>query len=93
MESRQCDGLVMGRAFKFMAGRLGGSVGEASAFGSGHDPGVPGLSPVSGFQLSGESATPFGPPPLVLALSLILSLKYIKSLKKFYGNCFSGPTG
>jgi len=39
-------------------GRLGGSVGWATAFGSGHDPGVPGSSPTSGSLLSGESASP-----------------------------------
>ena len=37
---------------------LDGSVGEAFAFGSGHDLRVLGLSPASGSLLSGESAFP-----------------------------------
>ena len=32
-------------------------------FGSGHDPGVPGLSPALGSLLSGESASPSAPHP------------------------------
>ena len=55
-------------------GRLGGPVGWATAFGSGHDPGVPGSSPASGSLLGGESASPSAPPPShVLALSHSLS--------------------
>ena len=40
-------------------GHLGGSVGLASALGSGHNPGVLGSSPTSGFLLSGEPASPY----------------------------------
>ena len=40
----------------FYLGHLGGSVGKASTFGSGHDPRVLGLSPVSVSLLHGESA-------------------------------------
>ena len=42
---------------------LGGSVSEASAFGSGHDSRVLGSSPASGSQLSEEPASPSAPPP------------------------------
>jgi len=49
-------------------------VSQASAFGSGHDPGFPG-------SLSGESASPSAPPP-AHARSLSLSEKYIKSFLK-----------
>ena len=45
-------------------GRLGGSVSETSAFGSGDDPGVLGWNPTMGSLLSGESAS------LSLSLSL-----------------------
>ena len=38
-------------------GHLGGSVSEASAFSSGHDPRVLGSSLTSGSLLSGESAS------------------------------------
>ena len=38
-------------------GRLGGSVGEASAFGSGYDPRLLGSSPASGSLLRGEPAS------------------------------------
>ena len=38
--------------------RLGGSVHEASAFSSGHDPGVQRMSPLSGSLLSEEAASP-----------------------------------
>ena len=50
---------------------LSGSIGEASAFGSGHDPRVLGSSPTSGSLLSRESASlsPCAPPP-ACALSL-----------------------
>ena len=40
-----------------MEGRLGGSVGEASASSSGHGPGALGRSPVLGPLLSGEPAS------------------------------------
>ena len=43
---------------KDTSGHLGGSVGAASAFGSGHDPGVLGSSPPSGSLHIGESASP-----------------------------------
>ena len=39
-------------------GCLGGLVGEASAFGSGQDPGILGSSPPSSSLLKGESASP-----------------------------------
>jgi len=52
-------------------GRLTGSVGWASAFGSGHDPRVLGWSTASGSLLS---RVPALPPPL-LTLALTLSLK------------------
>ena len=54
-------------------GYLGGSVSEASAFGSGHDLRVLGWSPVSGSLLSGESASPSpSDPPPAHACSLAL---------------------
>jgi len=57
-------------------GRLGGSVGWATAFGSGRDSGVPGLGPASGFLLSGESASASDPlSSCVLSLNLSLSDK------------------
>ena len=43
--------------FFFLNGHLA-AVGEASIFGSGHDPGVLGSSPASSSLLSGESASP-----------------------------------
>ena len=43
-------------------GRLGGSIGEVSAFLSSHDPGVLGLSPVSSSLLCREPASPSAPP-------------------------------
>ena len=52
-------------------GCLGGSIGEASAFGSGRDPRVPGSSPVLGYLLSGEpAASPSAPPPYLCSHSL-----------------------
>jgi len=54
-------------------GRLGGSVGLASAFSSGHDRRVPGSSPTSGSLLSGGSASPSDPSPLMLSVSHSLS--------------------
>ena len=53
-------------------GCLGGSVGEASALGFGHDPGVLGWSPTLGFLLSREAASLFAsatPPACALILS------------------------
>ena len=40
---------------KLVEGRLGGLSGWASAFGSGHEPGVPGWSPTAGFRLPAGS--------------------------------------
>ena len=57
---------VLSFTFKKTAtGRLSGSVGEASALGSGHDLKVLGSSPESGSLLSGESVcpSPSTPPP------------------------------
>ena len=57
---------------------LGSSVSWASAFGSGHDPGVPGLNPVSGSLFFRKSAFPSlsePSPAYDLSLSLSLSLK------------------
>ena len=54
-------------------GCLGGSVGSASAFSSGHDPGVLGLSPHIGppAQQAEEPASLSAPPPAsVRSLSL-----------------------
>ena len=47
-------------------GHLGGSVSEASAFSSGHDPRVLGSSLTSGSLLSGEQSL-LPPPSLVLS--------------------------
>ena len=53
-----------------------GSIGEASAFGSGCDPGVLGLSPESGSLLSRESASPsVSASPAAPALSFYFTLK------------------
>ena len=49
-----------------------------SAFGSGHDPGVPGLSPASASLPSGESASP-SPSAHSLSLSQIKSFKNISN--------------
>ena len=54
----------------FFSGRLRGSLGEVSAFGSGRDPRVLGSSPMSGSLLSGEPASPSPPCLCVLFLSL-----------------------
>jgi len=52
-------------------GCLRGSVGSASAFGSGHDPRVLGSSPTSGSLLRGEPASPSAcRSPWLCALSL-----------------------
>jgi len=62
-------------------GRLGGSVGQAAAFGSGHDPGI---EPRIGLPARREACfslslcLPLCPP----ALSISLSNKQTKSLKK-----------
>ena len=53
-----------------LQGRLGGSVGEACAFGSGHDLGVLGSSPTSGSAGSLLLLLPLPLPLLVLFLSL-----------------------
>ena len=64
-------------------GHLGGSVCEVSIFGLGHDLRVPGLSPTSGSLLSRESASPSpSVPPPAHSLTLSLSNREIKSLKK-----------
>ena len=62
--------------FEGRAGAPGGSVGEASAFSSGHDPGVLGSSPTWGSLLRGEPASlsPLLFPLLVLSVCLSLSL-------------------
>ena len=60
-----------------LLGLLGGSVGEASAFGSGHDLRVLGWNPESGSLLSGEPASPSpsaAPCPSLCSLSLSLPL-------------------
>ena len=79
-------------------GHLGGSVGEASAFGSGHDPGVLGWSPMSGSPLSGKSASPspseptLYPPPnaqpptlLMLSISQINKKNLFKKMSRVPG--------
>jgi len=49
---------------------------QASAFGSGHDPGVLRLSPASGSLLSGKPASPSPTPPAcVPSLAVSLSVK------------------
>ena len=54
-------------------GRLGGSVGYTSAFGSGHDPRVPEWNPTLGSLLGRESASPSpSAPPSVCVFSLSL---------------------
>ena len=63
-------------------GRLGGSVSQASAFSSGHDPRVLGLSPASGSFLGRESASPSAyRSPCLCFLSLSLSLTNKWNLK------------
>ena len=52
-------------------GHLGGSVNEASAFGSGRDPRFLGQSLTSGSLLSGEPAAP-SPPAILPAFALFL---------------------
>ena len=53
-----------------MLGDKGGSVGEASAFGSGHDPGVLGSSPVSVGSVLLPLPLPAAPPACALSLSM-----------------------
>ena len=72
---------------KLIWGHLGGSVSQASAISSGHDPGVAGSSPISGSPLREESASPSAPHPahalsLSLSHSLFFSLKIKKTKKK-----------
>ena len=58
----------------FLKGRLGGSVGKAAAFGSGHDLRVLGWSPASGSLLSREPASlPLSLPASLLTCDLSLS--------------------
>ena len=52
-----------------LLGGLGSSAGWATAFSSGHDPGVPESNPTSGSLLTRESASPLDLFPLVLSLS------------------------
>ena len=62
---------------KKLVGCLGGSVGWAAAFGSGHDPSVLGWSPASGSLLGREPASPSASACLFVclcSLSLPLSL-------------------
>ena len=70
----EVGGIMMWLEHSSTLGRLGGSVGWTTVFGSGHDPGVPGSSPTSGSQLHGESASP-SDLLLAHALSHCLSLK------------------
>ena len=64
-------------------GRLGGSVGEASAFDSGHDPRVLGSSPTSGSLLSRELAS--SPHFSACLCLLVISVCQINKLfKKFF---------
>ena len=76
-EKRVCLSFSTCSDFKkrFPAGHLGGSVGGASAFSSGYDPGVLGSSPVWGSLLSGEPASPSLPAPPLLVHSPSLSNK------------------
>ena len=66
-------------------GRLGASVGEASAFPSGHDPGGLGSSPASsGSLLSDGSASPsLSAAPSACALSLSLCVSVNKQINKY----------
>ena len=54
-----------------VGGHLGGSVGEVSAFSSGHDLRILGSSPMSGSLISRESLVSLPLPPLVLSPSLV----------------------
>ena len=58
----------------YMEGHLSGSVSKVFTFGSGHDPRVLGLSPMSNSLLNEESASPspFAPSPAcTFSLSLL----------------------
>ena len=63
-------------------GRLGGSVGEASAFSSGHDPRVLGSSPISGPCSVGSLLLSFPLPLCSLSLSLSQIHKALEKKKK-----------
>ena len=69
-----------------MSGCLGGSVGEASAFGSGHDSWVLESRPMLGFLLSRESASPspspLAPPSLVHVLVHTCALPQVNKIFK-----------
>ena len=68
---------------------LGGSVSYISAFSSGHDPRVLGLSPILGSLLSEESVSPS---PYVSTRILLVSLSN-KSLKSFLKKEWLGEIG
>ena len=59
-------------------GCLGGSVGEAPAFGSAHDLGVLGSSPASGSLPSGEPVSPSASALSLTSLVFSLALSQIK---------------
>ena len=63
----------------FLPGHLDGSVSEASAFGSGYDPGILGSSRIWAFLLSGEATLLF---PLSLTPSLMFALSQINKISK-----------
>ena len=65
-------------------GHLGGSVGEASAFGSGHDPGSRDLAPHRAPCSAESLLLPLPLPQLVLCLSF--SLCQIKKLNNIFKN-------
>lgn len=77
------ESLTLLHAFKCsLLGRLGGSVGKASAFSSGEDPRVLGWSPVSGSLLSvGEGGRGLLL-PLLFPLPMLSLCKTNKILKK-----------
>ena len=69
-----------------LLGHLGGSVGEASVFGSGHDLRVLGLSPALGSLFSAQSVSPSPSalPPHILARSLSqINKLFFKKLNSF----------
>lgn len=72
-----------------MQGALGGSVSQASAFSSDHDPGVRRSSPSSGSLLHGESAS--SPSASLPACAFSLSNKIFKKIKfvKMQSNIFA----
>ena len=63
-------------------GHPGGSAGEASACSSGHDPGVPGLSPCIELPAQWGACVSLSLGLLPPLLALPPSNKYVKSLKK-----------